>query len=92
MSPCGHRYAACAGQSLRLVVAAGPGGAVVPAVPAVANSMYRFLTPEVGDIDRACMKGAKGATIMRMFAPTKGIVMDQRNYPGEAVPPRGYPV
>ena len=75
-----------AGQPLRLVSPAVPVGSVPPVQPAVADSMYRFLTPEVGYIDMARIKGAKVATIMQAFAHTKGIVVDQRNYPGEAVP------
>ncbi|RZK96837.1 MAG: hypothetical protein EOO62_28570, partial [Hymenobacter sp.] len=62
-----------AGRPLRLVV------------PAVADSLYRFLTPEVGYIDMARITRAKLPAIMRAFAHTKGIVVDQRNYPGEFV-------
>ena len=74
-----------AGQPLRLVSPAVPVGAVPPAQPAVADSMYRFLTPEVGYIDMARIRGAKVAAIMQAFAHTKGIVVGQRNYPGEFV-------
>ena len=74
-----------AGRPLRLVSPAVPVGSVPPAQPAVADSMYRFLTPEIGYIDMARIKGAKVAAIMRAFAHTKGIVVDQRNYPGEFV-------
>ena len=73
------------GQPLRLVSPAVQVGTVPPVQPAVADSMYRFLTPEVGYIDMARIKGAKVATIMQVFAHTKGIVVDQRNYPGEPV-------
>lgn len=75
-----------AGQPLRLVAPAVPVGSVPPVQPAVADSMYRLLTPEVGYIDMARIKGAKVSAIMQAFARTKGIVVDQRNYPGEAVP------
>lgn len=75
-----------AGQPLHLVLPAVKLGTVPPEQPAVADSMYRFLTPEVGYIDMARIKGAKVPAIMRTFAHTKGIVVDQRNYPGEAVP------
>lgn len=75
-----------AGLPVRLVSSAVKMGTVPPVQPAVADSMYRFLTPEVGYIDMARIKGAKVATIMQVFAHTKGIVVDQRNYPGEAVP------
>lgn len=75
-----------AGQPQRLVSPAVQVGTVPPARPAVADSMYRFLTPEVGYIDMARIEGAKVATIMQVFAHTKGIVVDQRNYPGEPVP------
>ena len=74
-----------AGQRLRLVSPAVKVGSVPPVQPAVADSMYRFLTPEVGYIDMARIKGAKVAAIMQVFAHTKGIVVDQRNYPGEFV-------
>jgi C-terminal processing protease CtpA/Prc len=74
-----------AGQPLRLAVPAVRVGTVPPAQPAAADSMYRFLTPEVGYIDMARIKAAKVPAIMRAFAHTKGIVVDQRNYPGEFV-------
>ena len=72
-----------AGQDILLTVPAGRVGTVPPALPAVADSMYRFLTPEVGYIDMARIKGAKVPAIMRAFAHAKGIVVDQRNYPGD---------
>ncbi|SFQ62116.1 S41 family peptidase [Hymenobacter arizonensis] len=74
-----------AGRSLHVVSPAAPVGSVPPVQPAVADSMYRFLTPEIGYIDMARIQGAKVATLMRAFAHTKGIVVDQRNYPGEFV-------
>lgn len=74
-----------AGRPLRLVAPAVPVGAVPPVQPAAADSMYRFLTPDVGYIDMARIKGAQVAAIMHTFAHTKGIVVDQRNYPGEFV-------
>ncbi|GAA4035904.1 hypothetical protein GCM10022409_20910 [Hymenobacter glaciei] len=74
-----------AGQPLRLVSPAVKVGSVPPVQPAVADSMYRFLTPEVGYIDMARIKGAKVPAIMQAFAHTKGIVVDQRNYPAEAI-------
>ncbi|MGI4742172.1 MAG: S41 family peptidase [Janthinobacterium lividum] len=75
-----------AGQSLLLVSPAVKVGAVPAAQPAAADSMYRFLTPEVGYIDMARITRAKVPAIMQAFAHTKGIVVDQRNYPGEPVP------
>lgn len=74
-----------AGQSLQLAVPAVPVGAVPAAVPAVADSMYRFITSEIGYIDMARIKVAKVPAIMQAFAHAKGIVVDQRNYPGEFV-------
>ncbi|MDJ0366029.1 S41 family peptidase [Hymenobacter sp. H14-R3] len=74
-----------AGQPLRLAVSAGLVGAVPPAQPAAADSMYRFLTPEVGYINMARIKGAKVPAIMQAFAHAKGIVVDQRNYPSDFV-------
>jgi C-terminal processing protease CtpA/Prc len=73
------------GQPLRLVVPAVRVGTVPPGQPAVADSLYRFLTPEVGYIDMARITRAKLPAIMRAFGHTKGIVVDQRNYPGEFV-------
>lgn len=73
-----------AGQPLQLVVPTVKAG-LPPAPPAVADSMYRFLTPEVGYIDMARIKAAKVPAIMQAFAHTKGIVVDQRNYPGDFV-------
>ena len=74
-----------AGRPLRLTVPGVQVGAVPPAQAAAADSMYQFLTSEVGYIDMARITRAKVATIMRAFAHTKGIVVDQRNYPGEFV-------
>lgn len=74
-----------AGRPLRLVVPGVKVGTVPPVQPAVADSMYRFLTPEVGYIDMARITEAKVPVIMKAFAHTKGIVVDQRNYPGEFV-------
>ncbi|RYY20917.1 MAG: hypothetical protein EOO36_02145 [Cytophagaceae bacterium] len=74
-----------AGQPVRLVVPSVGVGTVPPAQPAVADSMYRFLTPDVGYIDMARIKAAKVPAIMKAFAHTKGIVVDQRNYPGQFV-------
>lgn len=73
-----------AGQLQQLVAAAAKVG-TPPAQPAPADSLYRFLTPEVGYIDMARIKAAKVPAIMQAFAHTKGIVVDQRNYPGEFV-------
>ncbi|MBC8083550.1 MAG: hypothetical protein H7Z21_10095 [Hymenobacter sp.] len=75
-----------AGQPLRMVSPAVQVGSVPPVQPPVADSVYRFLTPEVGYIDMARIKGAQVPTIMKAFAHTKGIVVDQRNYPGEPIP------
>ncbi|WP_375416241.1 S41 family peptidase [uncultured Hymenobacter sp.] len=74
-----------AGRPLRLVAPAVKVGAVPPVAPAVADSMYRFLTPDVGYVDMARIKANKLAVIMKAFAHTKGIVVDQRNYPGDFV-------
>ena len=74
-----------AGQELALTVPAVKVGTVPPAPPAAADSMYRFITPEVGYIDMARIKGEKVPAIMRAFAHAKGIVVDQRNYPGDFV-------
>jgi C-terminal processing protease CtpA/Prc len=73
-----------AGKPLQLVVPTVKAG-MPPAPPAVADSMYRFLTPEVGYIDMARIEAAKVPAIMQAFAHAKGIVVDQRNYPGEFV-------
>ena len=73
-----------AGQTLRLTVPAVKVGTVPPTQPA-ADSMYRFLTPEVGYIDMARIKAAKVPVIMQAFAHAKGIVVDQRNYPSAFV-------
>ncbi|WP_223649587.1 S41 family peptidase [Hymenobacter psoromatis] len=74
-----------AGQPLRLTVPAVAVGTVPAAQPAAADSMYRFLTPEVGYIDMARIKAAKVPAIMRAFSHAKGIVVDQRNYPSDFV-------
>ena len=74
-----------AGRELALAVPAVGVGTVPPAQPAVADSMYHFLTPEIGYIDMARIKAAKVPAIMRAFAHAKGIVVDQRNYPGQPV-------
>ncbi len=74
-----------AGQEVALAVPAVRVGTVPPAAPAVADSMYRFVTPDVGYIDMARIKAAKVPAIMQAFAHAKGIVVDQRNYPGEFV-------
>ncbi|MGI4874327.1 MAG: S41 family peptidase [Janthinobacterium lividum] len=74
-----------AGQPQQLVAATLKVGAVAPAPPPLADSMYRLLTPEVGYIDMARIKAAKVPAIMQAFAHTKGIVIDQRNYLGEFV-------
>lgn len=74
-----------AGQPLRLTVPCVAVGQLPPATPAPADSTYRFLTPEVGYIDMARITRAGLPNIMRAFAHTKGIVIDQRNYPGEFV-------
>lgn len=74
-----------ASQPVSLTLPAVKVGTVAAEQPAVADSMYRFLTSEVGYIDMARIKAAKVPAIMRAFAHTKGIVVDQRNYPGEFV-------
>ncbi|RYU81004.1 S41 family peptidase [Hymenobacter persicinus] len=73
-----------AGRPLRLLVPAVAVG--TPALPpAAADSLYRFLTPDIGYIDMARITPAKVPAIMQTFAHTKGIVVDQRNYPGSFV-------
>lgn len=74
-----------AGHSQRLVVPAVALGAVPPAQPAAADSLYRLLTQDVGYIDMARIQTAKLPLIMKAFAHTRGIVVDQRNYPGQPV-------
>ena len=74
-----------AGQPLRLVVPAVRVGTVSPVQPAAADSMYRFLTPEIGYIDMARITPAKVPALMQAFAHTKGLIVDQRNYPGSFV-------
>lgn len=74
-----------AGQSLRLASPAVAVGTALPVQPTAADSMYRFLTPEVGYIDMARITAAKVPAIMQAFARTRGIVVDQRNYPGAFV-------
>jgi C-terminal processing protease CtpA/Prc len=73
------------GRPLQLIVPTVRVGTVPAAQSAPADSLYRFLTPQVGYIDMARITRAKLPVIMRAFAHTKGIVVDQRNYPGEFV-------
>lgn len=79
-----------AGQPLALVAPGVPIGTVPAAQPAAADSMYRFLTPDIGYLDLARIKWEKMAGIFKAFAHTRGIIIDQRNYPGEFVA-RGLP-
>lgn len=74
-----------AGRPLRLVTPAVQVGTVPPPLPAPADSLYRFLTSDIGYIDMARITQAKVPVIMKALAHTKGIVVDQRNYPGEFV-------
>lgn len=60
-------------------------GTVPPVRPLAADSMYRFLTPEVGYVDMARITKAKVPVLMRAFQHTKGVIIDLRNYPGEFV-------
>jgi C-terminal processing protease CtpA/Prc len=69
-----------AGRPLRLLVLAGRVG-TVPAEKAAADSSYRFLTPDIGYLDLAHLSRQQVPVAMQAFAHTKGIVVDQRNYP-----------
>jgi C-terminal processing protease CtpA/Prc len=73
------------GQSLRIVAPCFKLGTAPPVRPALADSMYRFVAPEVGYIDMARITKAKLPVLMQAFAHAKGIVIDSRNYPGEFV-------
>jgi C-terminal processing protease CtpA/Prc len=70
-----------AGQRLSLAVPAGRVGTVPTEKPAAADSTYRFLTPEVGYLDLARLRREQVPVALQAFAHTKGIVVDQRNYP-----------
>lgn len=70
-----------AGQLLRLVVHGVRVGTVVAEKPAAADSTYRFLTPDVGYLDMARLSRQQVQVALQTFAHTKGIVVDQRNYP-----------
>ncbi|MBJ6146176.1 S41 family peptidase [Hymenobacter sp. BT559] len=74
-----------AGKSLRLDCPRFKLGTVPPVRPPAADSMYRFLTPQVGYVDLARVQKAKLPRIVQAFAQTKGIVIDLRGYPGEFV-------
>jgi C-terminal processing protease CtpA/Prc len=69
-----------AGQQLSLAVPAGRVG-TVPAEKPAADSAYHFLTPDVGYLDMARLSRRQVPVAMQAFAHTKGIVVDQRNYP-----------
>jgi C-terminal processing protease CtpA/Prc len=69
-----------AGQLLSLAVPAERVGTVLAEKPA-ADSAYRFLTPDVGYLDLARLSRRQVPVAMQTFAHTKGIVVDQRNYP-----------
>lgn len=73
------------GQVKRVVVPRFELGTVPPVRPPAADSMYRFLTPQVGYIDMARITKAKIPALMRAFQSTRGIVIDLRSYPGEFV-------
>jgi C-terminal processing protease CtpA/Prc len=70
-----------AGQPLSLAVPAERVGTVPAEKPTAADSTYRFLTPDVGYLDMARLSRQQVPVAMRAFAHTKGIVVDQRNYP-----------
>lgn len=70
-----------AGQLLRLVVPALRVGTVAAEKAAAADSTYRFLTPDVGYLDMARLSRQQVPVALQTFAHTKGIVVDQRNYP-----------
>jgi C-terminal processing protease CtpA/Prc len=70
-----------AGHLLSLAVPSVRVGTVVAETPAAADSTYRFLTPEVGYLDMARLSPKQVPAAMQAFAHTKGIVVDQRNYP-----------
>ena len=70
-----------AGQLLSLAVPAGRVGTVPAEQPTAADSTYRFLTPDVGYLDMARLSRQQVPVALQTFAHTKGIVVDQRNYP-----------
>ena len=70
-----------AGQLLSLTVPAGRVGTVPAEKPTAADSTYRFLTPDVGYLDMARLSRQQVPVALKTFAHTKGIVVDQRNYP-----------
>lgn len=74
-----------AGKRQTLLVPRFKLGTVPPVQPLAADSMYRFLTPEVGYVDMARITKAKVPVLMHAFARTKGLIIDLRNYPGEFV-------
>ena len=74
-----------AGQLLRLAVPAGRVGTVPAETPPAADSTYRFLTPDVGYLDMARLSSQQVPVALQAFAHTKGIVVDQRNYPAPIV-------
>ena len=74
-----------AGQSLRLICPRFKLGTVPPVRPPAADSMYRFLTPQVGYVDMTRIKQAKLPHLLQAFAQTKGIIFDLRGYPGDFV-------
>lgn len=74
-----------AGQALRITAPCFKIGTAPPVRPALADSMYRFVAPEVGYIDMARITKAKLPVLMQAFARAKGIVIDSRNYPGDFV-------
>ncbi|RZL14499.1 MAG: hypothetical protein EOO62_05285, partial [Hymenobacter sp.] len=75
-----------AGQPLRLVV---PAAKVGTPAPATTDSTYRLLSPDVGYIDMARLTWKRVPAAMQALAHTKGIVIDQRNYPAFLVPQLG---
>lgn len=70
-----------AGRPLSLVVPARRVGPPPPASPA--DSAYCLLTPEIGYIDMLRIRWEQVNPVMQAFAHTKGLVLDQRNYPNE---------
>lgn len=60
-------------------------GTVPPVRRAAADSLYRWLTPEIGYVDMAQITKAKVPLLMHTFAHAKGLIIDLRNYPGDFV-------
>lgn len=73
-----------AGQSVVVVAPRRPPGAGWAAPrPASADSCYRLVQPDIGYLDLGTVRKAQLPHIMRSFQATKGLILDQRNYPTE---------